>query len=174
MRTASLTLLALVVLTTSLLAEGVPQITLVDLRPLSGWKGDPVGNVAITTDEGKHLQLTTTATAQQPKASISGLVGWVDCSKDGKPGGIHMVDGVPIGSRLILRNPNGTLLTITAEKPIIEQWGFDPDGVHIVLKSRALHGPAVIERFTRQGVRESFCNAYDPTPPDWAKPYLDR
>jgi hypothetical protein len=85
-----------------------------------------------------------------------------------------MVDGVPIGSRLILRYPNGTLLTITAEKPIIEQWGFDPDGVHIVLKSRALHGPAVIERFTRQGVRESFCNAYDPSTHDWAKPYLER
>ena len=173
MRTASLTLQALVVLANSLLAEGVSQITLVDIRPLPGWKGDPVGNVAITTDEGTQLQLTKTASAQQPKASSSGLVGWVDCSKDGKPGSFHMVEGVPIGSCLILRNPNGTLITITAEKPIIEQWGFDRDGVHIVLKSRALHGPAVIERFTLHGVREGFCNAYEPSPPDWAKPYLD-
>ena len=84
-----------------------------------------------------------------------------------------MVEGVPIGSCLILRNPNGTLITITAEKPIIEQWGFDRDGVHIVVKSRARHGPAVIERFTLHGVRESFCNAYEPSPPDWAKPYSD-
>ena len=174
MRTASLTLLALVVLTTSLLAEEAPQITLVDLRPLSGWKGDPVGNVAITTDEGKHLQLTTTRTAQQPKASISGLVGWVDCSKDGKPGGFHMVDGVPIGSRLVLRNPNGTILTITAEKPIIEQWGFDRDGVHIILKSRALHGPAVIELFTiNDGSKAGTYPGYGSTGSAWAQSFLD-
>ena len=85
-----------------------------------------------------------------------------------------MVDGVPIGSRLILRNPNGTRITITSVKPIIEQWGFDPDGIHVVLKSRSLHGPAVIERFTiKDGSRDGSCHAYVSTAPTWAMPYFD-
>jgi len=127
-----------------------------------------VGNVTLS---GKKL--TSAATAQQPKANRDGWIGWIDCSEKAHPSRLLIVKGVPIGSRLILRDPNGTLITITAEKPIIEQWGFDRDGVHIVLKSRALHGPAVIERFTLHGVREGFCNAYEHSPPDWAKPYSD-
>ena len=149
MKIPQLSLLACVLLATDpapLSAAPAPQVSLVDLRPLPGWKGDPVGNVVITTPEGKHLQLTKTSSAQQPKASPSGLVAWIDCSKPGEPEILSVVKGVPIGSRLILRNPNGSLLTIPSGKPIIEQWGFDPDGIHVVLKSRALHGPAVIER----------------------------
>lgn len=178
MKTFRLSLLALCVLTVSLLAEQISQVTLVDLRPLPGWKGDPVGNVAITTAEGKHLQLKEERCAQQPKVSKGGLigwVGWVDCSKPGEPETIRMVKGVPIGSRLVLRRPDGSLLTISAGKPIIEEWGFDPDNIHVVLKSRALHGPAVIERFTiKNGSKAAACSAYESTAPAWAKPYLDR
>jgi hypothetical protein len=85
-----------------------------------------------------------------------------------------VVKGVPIGSRLILRKLGGSLLTITSGKPIIEQWGFDPDGIHVVLKSRALHGPAVIERFTiKDGSKNGTCPAYDSTAPGWAQSFLD-
>jgi hypothetical protein len=158
----------------SLPAAPTSQISLIDLHPLPGWKGAPVGNVAITTPEGKHLQLTKTSSAQQPKASTSGLVGWIDCSKPGEPAGLNVVKGVPIGSRLILRKLGGSLLTITSGKPIIEQWGFDPDGIHVVLKSRALHGPAVIERFTiKDGSKNGTCPAYDSTAPGWAQSFLD-
>jgi hypothetical protein len=164
----------------SLPAAPAPQLSLVDLRPLPGWKGDPVGNVVITTPEGSRLQLTKWATGQQPKALIStntstrGLAGWVDCSKPGVPAALNVVKGVPIGSRLVLRKPNGSLLTITSEKPIIEQWGFDPDGIHVILKSRGLHGSAMIERFTLSGVKDGSCKAYDEKAPKWAIPYLDR
>ena len=150
------------------------QLSLSDQRTLTEWQGPPVGNVAIMTPEGKHLQLTKTATAQQPKSSKNGLVGWVDCSKFGDPAVLNLAKRVPIGSRLILRKPDASLLTITSVKPIIEQWGFDPDGIHVVLKSRALHGPAIIERFTiKERSKNGAYPAYDSTAPAWAKPYLD-
>jgi hypothetical protein len=85
-----------------------------------------------------------------------------------------MVKGVPIGSRLILRNPSGVLLTIPAGKPIIEAWGFAPDGLHVVVKSRALHGPAVIERFLmKDGSKDATCSAYESHLSAWALPYSD-
>lgn len=177
-----LSLLACVMIATqppSLQAATAPQVSLVDLRPLPGWKGDPIGNVSITTANGKRLQLTKSATAQKPKVSRSGgkngLVGWIDCSKPGEPAVLNVVKGVPIGSHLILRNPDDSLITITSGKPIIEEWGFDPDDIHVILKSRALHGPAVIERFTiKDGSKNGACPAYDPSAPAWAKTYLDR
>jgi len=182
MKRFSLSLLACVMIATytpSLQAATTPQVSLVDLHPLPGWKGDPVGNVSITKANGKHMQLTMSATAQQPKVTRSGgkngLVGWIDCSKPSEPGVLNVVNGVPIGSHLILRNPDGSLITITSGKPIIEQWGFDPDGIHVVLKSRALHGPAVIERFTiKDGFKKGACLAHDSTAPAWAQPYLDQ
>ena len=165
----------------SLPAAPISQISLVNLRSLLGWKGAPIGNVAITTPEGKRLQLTKSATAQQPKASMStcaislGLVGWIDCSKKGEPAILNVANGVPIGSRLIVRKPDASLLTITSGKPIIEEWGFESDGIHVILKSRAHHGQAVIERFSIQnGSRSASCPAYDITAAAWAKPYLDR
>ena len=152
------------------LSAPLPLVSLCDQRPLPGWQGAPVGNVQL---EGKNL--TSSGTSQQPKGSPSGWIGWIDCSEEHHPERLRIVKGIPIGSRLILRNPSAFLLTISAEKPIIEQWGFDPDGLHVVVKSRALHGPAMIERFTIQnGSRSTSCHAYDPTAPAWAQSFLDR
>jgi len=181
MRAPSLILLACLMLATHptpLSAAPIPQISLVDLCSLPGWNGAPVGNVVIMTPEGKHLQLTKMASAQQPKASTStsagGLVGWIDCSKPGEPAVLNVVKGLPIGSSLILSNPSGFLLTITAKKAIIEAWGFDPDCLHVVLKSRALHGPAMIERFLmKDGSQAGSCPAYGSHLPSWALPYSD-
>jgi hypothetical protein len=66
---------------------------------------------------------------------------------------------------------------ISAEKPIIEEWGFDQDGLHVVVKSRALHGLAVIERFTiKNGSKAGTCPGHDLTTPSpaWAQSFLDR
>lgn len=175
MKIPSLGLVALVALTALLCADRIPEIRLVDLRTLPGWKGNPVGNVVITTHERQRRQLTATAVAQQPKSTHGGIIGWVDCSKEGDPGIFHVIKGVPIGSRLILQRLDGSELTITSGKPIIEQWGFDPDGIHVVLKSRALHGPATIERYViKDGSKAGIYPAYGPAAPYWAKPYLDR
>jgi hypothetical protein len=178
MKRTPLSILACLTLATypiSLPAAQTPQVSLIDIRPLHAWSGAPVGNVAITTANGKHLQLSKSATVQQPKVTRSGLVGWIDCSKPSEPAALNVVKGVPIGSHLILRKPDGSLITITSAKPIIEEWGFDPDGIHIVLKSRALHGPAVIERFSIQnGSKAGACLAYVSTAPTWAKPYLEQ
>ena len=160
-------------LTASLVAEPSIRVELVNQRDLPGWQGDPVGDVVLD-NHGKRIKLTTTATAQQPKVSKDDFIGWVDCSEEGKPSVLHIVKGVPIGSRLILRSPDGSLLTIPSESPIIEKWNFDADGVHIVMKSRGLHGPAAIERFTLSGQQAGRCNAYGEKSPEWAIPYLDR
>ena len=166
-------LLAVMGITASLVSEPSIQIELVNQRALPGWQGDPVGNLVLE-NHGKRLPLTTTATAQQPKVSKNGIIGWVDCSEEGKSSVLHVAKGVPIGSRLILRRPNGSLLTIPSWSPIIEKWNFDADGAHIVMKSRGLHGPAVIERFTLSGQQAGRCNAYGKTPPEWAVSYQDR
>ena len=160
-------------LTASLVAEPSIRVELVNQRDLPGWQGDPVGDVVLD-NHGKRIKLTTTATAQQPKVSKDGFIGWVDCSEEGKPSVLHIVKGVPIGSRLILRRPDGSLLTIPSESPIIEKWNFEADGVHIVMKSRGLHGPAAIERFTLSGQQAGRCNAYGEKSPEWAIPYKDR
>jgi len=102
------------------------------------------------------------------------LIGWIDCSEKDHPKRLLIVNGVPIGSRLILRNPAGSLLTIPSEKPVIEDWGFDPDGLHVVVKSRALHGPAVIELFVmKDGSISASTPAYGAAIPTWAHPYSE-
>lgn len=166
-------LLAMPGLAALLAADPSIQVLLVNQRDLPGWQGDPVGDVVLQ-NHGKNVPLTATATAQQTKVSKEGFIGWVDCSEEGKPSVIHIAKGVPIGSRLILRHPDGSLLTIPSESPIIEKWNFDADGAHIVMKSRGLHGPAAIERFTLNGQQAGRCNAYGEKPPEWAIPYLDR
>jgi hypothetical protein len=124
--------------------------------------------------DGKSSYVTAMVTAQQPKVSSNGLIGWVDCSEEGKPARLHLVQGVPCGALLILRQTNGSLIKILADKLIIEQWDFHPDGKHVVIKSRNLHGPAVIERFSiKDGSKSGSCPAYQSPAPKWAGPYLD-
>ena len=150
-------------------AAPVPTVSLCDQWPLPGWQGSPVGHVSLG---GKKL--TSAATAQQPKSNLNGWIGWIDCSEKDHPNRLLIVKGVPIGSRLILRNPSGSLLTIPAEKAVIEAWGFDPDGLHVVVKSRALHGPAVIERFLmKDGSKSGSTPAYGAAIPAWASPYSE-
>jgi hypothetical protein len=166
-------LLAVLWFEAPLVAEPSTQVSLVDQRHLPGWQGAPVGNLVLKS-HGKKEPLTTTATAQQPKVSKAGIIGWVDCSEEGNLGVLHVALGVPIGSQLILRHPDGSLLAIPAAHPIIEDWNFDSEGARVVMKSRGLHGPAVIERFTLSGMQVGTCKAYCEKAPKWAIPYLDR
>jgi len=146
-----------------------PSVSLCDQRILPRWQGSPVGNVSL---DGKKL--TTGAAAMQPAGNSSGWIGWIDCSDEHHPGSLLMVNGAPIGSRLILRTNSGSLLTIHSEKPAIEAWSFDDDGLHVVVKSRALHGEALIERFQlMNGSRASSCKAYGKHLPSWASPYAE-
>ena len=150
-------------------AAPISTVSLCDKRPLPGWQGPPVGHVSLG---GKKL--TSAATAQQPKANLNGWIGWVDCSERQHPNRLLIVKGIPIGSRLILRNPSGSLTSILAEKPVIEAWGFDPDGLHVIVKSRALHGPAIIERFLmKDGSKSASTPAYGTSIAGWASPYSE-
>ena len=162
-------LLLLLISVGSAFAAPIPTVSLCDQRTLPGWQGAPVGNVRL---DGKNL--TSSGTSQQPKGSPSGWIGWIDCSEEHHSERLRIVNGIPIGSHLILRNPSGVLLTIPAGKPIIEAWGFAPDGLHVVVKSRALHGPAVIERFLmKDGSKDATCSAYESHLSAWALPYSD-
>jgi hypothetical protein len=119
--------------------------------------------------------LTSGGTAQLPEVNRAGWVGWVDCSSDDLGAGLRIVKGVPIGSRLVIRSPSGSELTIPAGNPIIEAWGFATDGLHVVVKSRALHGPAVIELFSmKDGTKAATSRAFGDHLPDWATGYEDR
>jgi hypothetical protein len=133
-----------------------------------------VGNVEVTYADGTRDHWTTMATAQQPKVAADGVVGWIDCSgvEAGKKQ-LCLYKGVPVGSQLILCTRGKITARIASGKPFIEEWGFTADGKFVVVKSRAAHGPAVIERFTRPDgkadgeVEESAENA-----PEWARDYL--
>jgi hypothetical protein len=153
------------------------KAAIVDVRKLEEWSGDPVGNVEVTYADGTRDQWTKLATSMMPKVAADGVVGWVDCSitKDGKAqlGLNHR--GTPIGSHLILCDKGKITVKITSGKAFIEEWGFDPDGKHVVMLSRASHGPAVIERFSRaNGKAAGSVAGADEDAPGWAKPYVER
>lgn len=120
---------------------------------------------------GNEKPLATSPTILQPKQAPGGLRGWVDCT-DGKTGRPLIVQGIPIGSTLILLTSGHAPVKIRAGKPIIEEWRF-VGADHVVVKSRALHGPSLIERFTLSGTRAGSCLGYSKQAPNWAWGYLD-
>ncbi len=153
------------------------KVAIVDARKLEEWSGDPVGNVEVTYADGTRDHWTKLAMAMIPKVASDGVVGWVDCSvtKDGKTELALNQRGTPIGSRLILCDKGKVTLKIKSSKPLIEEWGFDPDGKHVIILSRAAHGPAVIERFSRADGKAagSVAGAAEDSP-QWAKPYVEQ
>jgi len=152
------------------------KAAIVDVRKIPDWQGEAVGNVEVTYADGSRDRWTTLATAQQPRVAADGVVGWVDCSKEeaGKKQ-MDIYKGVPVGSRLVLCASGKVTARINAGKPFIEQWGFAPDGQHVIVKSRAAHGPALIERFSRaDGKPNGSVAGFDGDAPDWAKAYLDK
>lgn len=152
------------------------KAAIVDVRKLEEWSGDPVGNVEVTYTDGTRDHWTKPAMAMMPKVAADGVVGWVDCSstEDGKAKLGLNARGTPIGSHLVLCDKGKVTVRIAAGKAFIEEWGFDPDGKHVVVLSRASHGPAVIERFSRaSGKAAGSVAAFTEDAPEWAKPYVE-
>ena len=160
-------------------AEAVKKpvgVAIVNVRKIPGWEGGPVGNVEVTYADGSRDRWTTMGAALFPKVAADGVVGWVDCSttKDGKKT-VDLSKGVPVGSRLVLCDKGKVTARVSAGKPFIEEWGFTAEGGHFVVKSRAAHGPAIIERFTRpEGKPAGSFAAFADDLPDWAKNYRDQ
>lgn len=152
------------------------KVAIVDARKIPDWAGDPVGNVEVTYADKTTDHWTRLATAMMPRIGPDGLVGWVDATEQ-KEGSTKLAQndrGTPVGSRLFLCSRGKVIAKIKAGLPFIEEWAFDPDGKHVVVKSRAAHGPATIQRFlSADGSAAGETNAYNEKAPAWAKPFLE-
>jgi hypothetical protein len=146
------------VLCAGLLAIGVAfgdATTAKDIKVIpSGGKSDAPGDVVVTWEGGRSERLTKGAHVEQAKLGPDGLIGWV-WSKE----------RVQRGKQLAFEIKSG--------KPFIEDWAFAKEG--IVVKSRAMHGPALIELFSLTDGKtiETITKAFGPDLPAWAKPFND-
>jgi len=135
---------------------------------------EKIGNVIVKYIDGTEDTWTSEGNCKDPKVSADGHVGWIVCelAEDGKS--LELLQGVPVGSHLRISYEGKTVATLAAVKPFIEDWGFTPDGQHVVVKSRASHGVAYIELFQlRNGPAETSVKAYEEHLPPWAEPFRD-
>jgi hypothetical protein len=134
-----------------------------------------VGDVIVTYKDGTKDPWTLRGNCMDPKVSHQGQVGWVVCelAADGKS--LKLNGSVPIGNQVVVSYRGNVIAKLRAAKPFIEEWAFSDDGRHIVVKSRAAHGPAIIELFgLHNGPAEASVAAFEENLPDWAQPFRDR
>ncbi|MFD0895082.1 hypothetical protein KBB96_01000 [Luteolibacter ambystomatis] len=147
---------------------------IVDVRKLPDWSGDPIGNVEVTYEDKSKDHWTKLATAMMPKVAADGVVGWGDCGKKGTNELLTNDRGTPVGSRLVLCDHGKVTVRISSAMAFIEEWAFEADGKHVVVKSRAAHGPATVQRFLRaDGSAVGEVKAFEEKMPEWAKPYKE-
>jgi hypothetical protein len=143
-------------------------------RNIPDYEGDPIGDVEVTYQDGSKDRWTTKGNAMTPKVSRQGVVGWVLCTleDDGKTLLLHK--NWPVYGSLRLVSQGKILATISAAKAFIEEWAFSQDGTHVIVKSRASHGPATIEQFeVNSGKQTGETPAYSETMPAWAEPFRE-
>jgi len=128
-------------------------------------KSDPVGDVSVTWDDGRSERLTRGAHAERPKLGRDNLIGWVWSKERYK--------NVWVAEHLRVQRGKKLLFEVKSGKPFIEDWGFIAEG--LVVKSRAMHGPALIELFSLGDGKpiKVIDKAYGDDLPAWAKPYAD-
>jgi hypothetical protein len=136
--------------------------------------GERIGNVVVKYSDGTEDAWTLKGNCKDPKVSEDGHVGWIVCELAAGGKSLQLYDAVPIGSRLTICYQGGMVATLSPAAPFIEDWRFAPDGPHVVIKSRAAHGPATIERFAlRSGPAEAAVKAYEEPLPAWAEPFRE-
>jgi hypothetical protein len=135
---------------------------------------DQVGNVVVTYADGTTDLWTLKGNCKLPKISSQGAVGWVICETQPNSNALKLYDGMAIGSRLAVNFRGRIVANLRSAKPFIEDWAFERDGQHVVVKSRLAHGSAVIERFAlRDGPPEAAVEAYRENLPDWAQVFAE-
>lgn len=99
-----------------------------------------VGNVIATLGDGATESWTLKGGAKLPVVGRNGLCGWT--------WGKEIQDGRWMNPHLrILRNQT-VIQNLVAKNPFIENWGFfGADGFTVILKSRAMDGSSVVERY---------------------------
>ncbi len=155
---------ALALLSAHALAESANKIAIV--VPLASPKTqtpNDVGDVSVTWDNGRSEMLTKGAHAQLARLGPDGLIGWTWAKE--------LYKELWVNERLRVQRGKRLLFEVKSEKPFIEEWNFIGEGVAV--RSRARHGPAVIELFSvEDGKRIASSNAYGEVP-TWAKPFAD-
>jgi hypothetical protein len=145
-------------------AAGGPTATRIEvIAPASG--AEEVGDVTVTWDDGRREQLTRGAHAEQAKLGPDGLIGWT-WSKE-------RYQELWVNEHLRVQRGKQVLFEVKSGKPFIEDWAFAAEG--LVVKSRAMHGPALIELFSLATGKpiEVITKAYGDDLPAWAKPFAD-
>jgi hypothetical protein len=133
----------------------------------------PVGDVYANYEDGTKDRWTTRGNCMDPRLGPQSMAAWIVCEQ--KPdGSLDLYKGIPVGSKLRVFQRGKVLATIATAKPLIEQFKFETNGIHIVVKSRAMHGPAAIERCETAGgkVVQSVL-AFDKNLPAWAKEFAE-
>jgi hypothetical protein len=144
-------------------AAGAAKATKVEV--IATDKSEEVGDISVTWDDGKSEQLTRGAHAEQAKLGPDGLIGWA-WSKE-------RYQDVWVSEYLRVQRGKELAFEVKSGKPFIEDWAFIPEGV--VVKSRGMHGPALIELFSLSDGKpiKTITKAFGDDLPEWAKPYAD-
>ena len=131
----------------------------------AGAGDDEAGDVVVTWEDGRREWLTHGAHAEQAKLGPDGLIGWTWARE--------RYQTLWVNEHLRVQRGKQVLFAVKSGKPFIEDWAFVPEG--LVVKSRAAHGPALIELFSLdKGEQiERIDKAFGDDLPDWAKPFSD-
>jgi hypothetical protein len=156
-------------------AEIVKQPVAATIQPKHLPAIGEVGNVIVTYQDGTQDTWTLKGNCMMPKVGPDGQVGWVVCQLLDNDKELKLYRDAPIGSRLAICRKGKILANLQSAKPFIEDWNFAADGSHVVVKSRAAHGVALIELFSiRNGPAEEAVEAYRDGLPEWARPFRDQ
>jgi hypothetical protein len=145
-------------------------VQVIECRDIPG-SSYKIGNVEVTYEDGSRDRWTRLRFAMLPQVAGDGTVGWVDCGNRAKKGILLNRRGGVVPSALVLCHRGNVIARIRTALPYIEDWFFENDGGHVVVISRASHGPATIERFVREnGSRVAEISAYESKVlPAWAQ-----
>jgi hypothetical protein len=135
---------------------------------------DAVGNVKVTFTDGHTEMWTKQGRALMAQVSSTGLVGWATFTT--------RYETLPIDDTLRICWPDEhdhdfKAGTADGHFPFINDWNFTPDGTHVIIKSRAMHGPAYYLLYdTASGKMLDHAGGDGTTGRDlpwWAQPYSD-
>ena len=114
----------------------------VDIPAAQANFGIKAGNIRVRFSDGHSEILTRTGNCMEPKVSLSGHVGWTQCSGFDRKGYamnqnliVHLRSGV---TKQFKANPNS---------PFIGAWTFVDNDSGVLIQSRGFHGPASYVRY---------------------------
>lgn len=133
----------------------------------------PVGDAYVAYQNGETDRWATRGNCMEPKLGPADIVAWIVCEEAGE-GKLALYREMPVPPSLRVFRRGKVLATIRGAKPFIEESRFVDGGAGVVIKSRAAHGPATIERCETNGgkVLETVM-AFDSDLPAWAKGFAE-